>query len=98
MAKGCPPLRWALYSLALAGMAHSEDYKLYVTSRKAEGKKGGLILIIIGRQLLDRIWAVARTKNIFSPEDSVKLAGATNMNLEQKVLTLTIVIIVLFRA
>ena len=66
MAKGCPPLRWALYGLALASMSHVEGYKRYVTRRKSEGKKGGHILVIIGRKLLDHVWAVARTKEFFS--------------------------------
>jgi transposase len=67
MAKGCPPLRWALYGLALGSMPHVETYKKYITRRKAEGKTGGHILIIIGRKLLDRIWAIARTKDVFLP-------------------------------
>jgi len=67
MAKGCPPLRWALYGLALGSMAHVEGYKRYVARRKAEGKTGGHILIIIGRKLLDHIWAIARTKEVFLP-------------------------------
>jgi len=67
MAKGCPPLRWALYGLALGSMPHVETYKQYITRRKAEGKTGGHILVIIGRKLLDRIWAIARTKDVFLP-------------------------------
>ena len=67
MAKGCPPLRWALYGLALASMAHVEGYKQYVTRRKSQGKKGGHILVIVGRKLLDHIWAIARTKDVFLP-------------------------------
>ncbi len=74
MAKGCPPLRWALYGLALASMSHVEGYKQYVTRRKSEGKKGGHILVIIGRKLLDHIWAVARTKDIFLPPAPTSLA------------------------
>jgi transposase len=67
MAKGCPPLRWALHGLALASMPHVESYKQYVTRRKSQGKAGGHILVIIGRKLLDHIWAVARTKEVFLP-------------------------------
>jgi transposase len=74
MAKGCPPLRWALYGLALASMAHVEGYKQYVTRRKSQGKKGGHILVIIGRKLLDHIWAVARTKEVFLPVAPTPLA------------------------
>lgn len=73
MAKGCPPLRWALYGLALAGMSHVEEYKQYVIRRKSEGKKGGHILVIIGRKLLDRVWAVARTKQVFLSVESMPL-------------------------
>ena len=79
MAKGCPPLRWALYGLALGSMAHVEGYKRYVARRKAEGKTGGHILIIIGRKLLDHIWAIARTKEVFLPVAPKLLA-----NLERK--------------
>jgi len=68
MAKGCPPLRWALHGLALASMTHVEDYKQYVARRKSQGKAGGHILVIIGRKLLDRIWAVAKTKESFLPD------------------------------
>ena len=67
MAKGCPPLRWALYGLALASMSHVEGYKQYITGRKSQGKTGGHILIIIGRKLLDHIWSIARTKEVFLP-------------------------------
>jgi transposase len=67
MAKGCPPLRWALHGLALASMPHVEGYKQYVTRRKSQGKTGGHILVIIGRKLLDHIWAIARTKDVFLP-------------------------------
>jgi len=74
MAKGCPPLRWALYGLALASMSHVEGYKRYVTRRKSEGKKGGYILFIIGRKLLDYIWSIARTKVIFTPVAPTLLA------------------------
>lgn len=70
MAKGCPPLRWALHGLALASMPHVEGYKQYVARRKSQGKAGGHILVIIGRKLLDRIWAIAKTKNVFLPEES----------------------------
>jgi transposase len=79
MAKGCPPLRWALYGLALASMSHVEGYKEYITKRKSEGKKGGHILIIIGRKLLDRVWAVARTKEAFSAQLSTPI-----VDLEKK--------------
>jgi transposase len=68
MAKGCPPLRWALYGLSLACMSYATAYKVYITRRKAEGKIGGHILIIVGRKLLDRIWAIAKTKSVFSPQ------------------------------
>lgn len=74
MAKGCPPLRWALYGLALASMPHVEGYKQYVTRRKSQGKKGGHILIIIGRKLLDHIWAIAKTKSVFLPAAPTPLA------------------------
>jgi len=67
MAKGCPPLRWALHGLALASMSHVESYQQYVTRRKSQGKTGGHILVIIGRKLLDHIWAIARTKEVFLP-------------------------------
>jgi hypothetical protein len=73
MAKGCPPLRWALYGLALASMPHVEDYKQYVARRKSQGKVGGHILVIIGRKLLDHIWAIAKTKEVFWPEESMSL-------------------------
>jgi hypothetical protein len=66
MAKGCLPLRWALHGLALASMAHVEGYKQYVEQRKSQGKAGGHILVIIGRKLLDRTWAIARAKDVFS--------------------------------
>ena len=65
MAKGCPPLRWALYCLALACMPHVESYKQYVNKRRANGKTGGHTLVIIGRKLLDRIWSIAKTKDFF---------------------------------
>ena len=74
MAKGCPPLRWALYGLALASMPHVEAYKQYVARRKSQGKVGGHILVIIGRKLLDHIWAIAKTKEVFWSEESMSLA------------------------
>jgi transposase len=68
MAKGCPQLRWALHGLALASMSHVESYMQYVIRRKSQGKAGGHILVIIGRKLLDHIWAVAKTKESFLPD------------------------------
>jgi len=49
-------------------MSYATAYKVYITRRKAEGKIGGHILIIVGRKLLDRIWAIAKTKSVFSPQ------------------------------
>jgi len=74
MAKGCPPLRWALYGLSLACMSYATTYRVYITRRKAEGKIGGHILIIVGRKLLDRIWAIARTKSVFLPQKPAQLS------------------------
>lgn len=66
MAKGCPQLRWALYGLALAALAHVDRYKQYAEQRRSQGKAGGHILIIVGRKLLDRVWAIANDKPAFT--------------------------------
>ena len=51
------------YTLALVNPARAKAF------RKAEGH----ILVIIGRKLLDRIWAIARAKGVFSPLVSTPL-------------------------
>jgi hypothetical protein len=55
-------------------MTHVESYKNYVAQRKSQGKAGDHILVIIGRKLLDHIWAIARAKGVFSALVSIPLA------------------------
>lgn len=71
MGRGCPQLRWALYGLTLAALSHVDRYKQYAEQRRSQGKAGGHILIIVGRKLLDRIWAIANEKPAFTVPVSV---------------------------